>query len=87
MMLDVSFGFDRDVNYEEEVYLESLEGRKSSRRLTAATATQYLDIITKYVLLPAPKCTTALASSNRAEALNHCFEISISCHLSHATSS
>ena len=61
MMLDMSFGFDRDMNYEEEVYLESLVGRKSSRRLTAATATQYLDIITKYVLLPAPKCTTALA--------------------------
>ena len=43
MMLDVSFGFYPDMNYEEEVYLESLEGRKSSRRLTAATATQYLD--------------------------------------------
>ena len=88
MMLDMSFGFDRDMNYEEEVYLESLVGRKSSRRLTAATATQYLDIIIKYVLLASPKCTTLqVASSDRAEALNHCFEISISCHLSHATSS
>ena len=69
MMLDVSFGFYPDMNYEDEVYLESLEGRKSSRRLTAATATQYLDIITNYVLLPAPKCATALASSRSLEPL------------------
>ena len=62
MMLDMSFGFDRDMNYEEEVYLESLVGRKSSRRLTAATATQYLDICTECLQLPVPSTSTETGS-------------------------